>query len=69
MGHLAATTRRDRERLLGESGPLLPFFGARRLDEITPGMIREWWNQEVLAKGRAMGVTSHGVDPTGFSRP
>ena len=65
VGHLATTTRQDRERLLGESGPLLPFFGARRLDEITPGLIREWWNQEVIAKGRAMGTGGIYVDTLG----
>jgi integrase len=40
---LAMTTRRDRASYLRKDGPLLTFFGARALDEITPGLIREWW--------------------------
>jgi len=62
VGHLAATTRQDRERFLRKSGPLLPFFGERRLDDITPGLIREWWNEEVIAKGCAMGTGGIYVD-------
>jgi len=48
--HLAPTTKGERKRMLGENGPLLPAFGALRLDEITSGRLREWWSAEVTAK-------------------
>jgi len=42
-GHLAATTRRDRPYYLADDGPIVRFLGARRMDEITPALLREWW--------------------------
>ncbi|MCZ7618763.1 MAG: hypothetical protein M5U32_10825 [Myxococcota bacterium] len=60
-GHLAATTRRDRPYYLAEGGPLLRFLGDRRLDEISPALLREWWNVEIERTGeRAPGA--YGVD-------
>jgi integrase len=50
--HLASTTRSDREALLGPEGSLVRYFGAKRLDEVTPPVLRDWWNAQVLAKGR-----------------
>ena len=50
-GHLAATTRRDRPYYLAEGGPLLRFLGDRRLDEISPALLREWWNVEIERTG------------------
>lgn len=47
--HLAARTRRDRRAYLKPDGILMPHFGHRRLDEITPAMLREWYSAEVLA--------------------
>jgi hypothetical protein len=38
---LAATTLRDRRGYLGEQGLLLPYFASKRLDEITPEMLRQ----------------------------
>ena len=49
--NLAATTRRDRERYLEPDGRILGPLGARRLDEITPAVLREWWNAEIQARG------------------
>ncbi len=57
-GHLATRTRRDRKRHLGEDGSILPYFGRRRLDEITPAMLREWWGLEIEAH-------KHRTTPTG----
>ncbi len=45
--HLASTTRGDREAYLRENGPLVAFFGARKLDEITAPLVREWWTAEI----------------------
>lgn len=50
-GHLAATTRRDRPYYLAPDGPLLRFLGERRLDEITPALLREWWSIEIERTG------------------
>jgi len=52
--HLAATTQDDRESHLREDGPLMAFFGERKLDEITPPHLREWWNVEILGRGRTV---------------
>jgi len=52
-GHLAASTREDRERMLGPEGALLRDFGARRLDEVTRASLLEWWHVEVEARGRS----------------
>ena len=49
--HLAPTTQRDRKSYLREDGPLVRFFGPRRLDEVTPPLLREWWNAEIQARG------------------
>ena len=51
--HLAPTTRKDRRSYLREDGPLLGYFGQRKLDNIYPALLREWWNQEVLRAGRS----------------
>jgi len=48
---LAATTLRDRRRYLDEEGLLVPHFASKRLDEITPEMLRQWWT-EVIKKPR-----------------
>ncbi len=50
-GHLAATTRRDRPYYLAPGGPVLRFLGDLRLDEITPAVLREWWNVEIERTG------------------
>jgi len=52
--HLAGTTRADREGYLRPDGPLIRFFGGRKLDEITAPIVREWWNQEVLGRSRSI---------------
>ena len=49
--HLAATTQRDRQSQLRADGPLLGFMGARKLDEITAPMLREWWSAEIVGRG------------------
>lgn len=51
--HLAATTRKDHERLLGAKGPVTAYFGALRLDEITRGRLVEWWEKQVEGAGRS----------------
>jgi integrase len=51
--HLASTTRKDRRSYLREDGPLLGFFGQRKLNDIFPALLREWWNQEVIVAGRS----------------
>ncbi len=45
--HLAETSRRDRIGQLGENGRLLSTLGERRLDAITPAVLREWWSTEI----------------------
>jgi len=52
--HLTATTRSDRDSYLREDGPLVGFFGARRLDEIGVPDLRAWWNQEVTSAKRSV---------------
>jgi integrase len=49
--HLAETTQRDRVSQLRADGPLLSFLGARRLDEITAPLLREWWSAKILGRG------------------
>ncbi len=51
--HLAPTTRKDRRSYLREDGPLIGFFGRRKLDDISPPQLREWWNQEVTRASRS----------------
>ncbi len=48
--HLAETTRRDRPSYLRPEGPL-GLLAPRRLDEIDPPLIREWWNAEIQGRG------------------
>jgi len=59
---LAATTLRDRRRYLGETGLLLPHFASKRLDEITPEMLRQWWGKEITGKGRSAGTGRHYIN-------
>ena len=47
--HLAPTTKAERASLLREDGPLMASFAAKRLDEITPAMLLEWWVREIEA--------------------
>jgi hypothetical protein len=56
---LAATTLRDHRRHLGERGLLLPHFASKRLDEITPEMLRQWWGKEITGAGRSAGTGCH----------
>lgn len=49
IARLAPTTRGDRPGYLRESGPILRAFGAHRMDEITPAMLRAWWGEEIEA--------------------
>jgi len=51
-GALAATTAQDRRRHLTEDGPILPLLGNRRLDAVTPALLREWWGSAVEGRGR-----------------
>ena len=51
-GHLAPTTRSDRDSYLRKGGPLRGFFDAQRLDAIGVPELRAWWNQEVIAAPR-----------------
>jgi hypothetical protein len=51
--HLAPSTRSDRSTYLRADGPLIGFFGAKRIDEIDAPTLRAWWNQEVTAAGRS----------------
>jgi integrase len=51
--HLATTTGRDRRSHLRVGGPLDTFLGSRRLDEITPAVLREWWSSEIESQGRS----------------
>lgn len=46
-GQLEWTTRAGREGHLAPAGPLVSYFGRRRLDEITPALLRVWWGQEI----------------------
>ncbi|MCH8083366.1 MAG: site-specific integrase [Myxococcales bacterium] len=73
MAHLSASTREDRESLLGTNGILTKHFGGLRLDDIGRGSLLVWWQGEVEAKGRAhrtglnylsaiSGVLGHAVD-------
>ena len=48
---LAPTTKRDRNSVLAEGGPLLKHLGDLRLDAITAPVLREWWAKEVIARG------------------
>jgi integrase len=59
---LAATTLRDRRRYLGERGLLLPHFASKRLDEITPEMLRQWWGKEITGAGRSAGTGRHHIN-------
>jgi len=50
-GHLAPTTKGDRESALREDGPLLGYFGDTRLEAITSPALREWWGREIQRRG------------------
>ena len=52
VGHLAATTKVDRESHLKEDGPVLRHLAAKLVDEIAPATLREWWNREISHGGR-----------------
>ena len=60
--HLATTTRSDRPSYLRPTGPLMKHFGNRRLDEITAGMLREWWSVEIIAAERTAATGRHYID-------
>lgn len=60
-GHLAATTRVDLSRYLAADGPILARLGNRRLDAITPALLREWWALEVEAEKRSLSTGRHFV--------
>jgi len=62
VGHLAPTTRGDRTYYLGEGASLVSFFGPRRLDEITPPLLRRWWAECIDAKGRSTATGRHHLD-------
>ena len=52
-GHLASTTRKERARELGADGPLVPYFGSIKLDEISASDIRQWWTLNVQVAKRS----------------
>ncbi len=58
-GHLATRTQGDRQRQLRQGGSILPHFDRRRLDDITPAMLREWWGLEIQAKERSTATGRH----------
>jgi len=60
--HLATRTRSDRRHYLAKNGLLLPYFGRKRLDEITPAMLREWWGLVIQEAGRATQTGRHHVN-------
>jgi integrase len=60
--HLAATTLNDRPSYLRPDGPLMKHFGHRRLDEITSGMLREWWGVEIIGAERTAATGRHYID-------
>ena len=60
--HLAPRTHRDRRGYLKADGTLMLHLGARRLDEITTPMLREWWSLEITGKGRSTGTGRHHVN-------
>lgn len=49
VARLARTTRDDRPLYLSPEGPLLRRLGSRRMDQISPAMLRSWWGEEVDA--------------------
>jgi len=53
-GHLAGTTRSERQKILKAEGPILSALGGRQLDEVTPALLREWWGVAVEQKGRSL---------------
>ena len=57
--HLAPTTRRDRALTLAADGPVLRTLGAKRLDEITPALLHEWYAAEAAAERPKRGRRSH----------
>ncbi len=53
MGHLAASTREDREGLLREDGALVVYFGNRRVDELGRRDLVAWWASEIEGAGKS----------------
>jgi len=51
--HLAESTRKDRELLLGEGSQLIAYFGERRVDEVSRGDLFTWWETEIEGRGRS----------------
>jgi len=50
-GHLAASTKEDRDGLLKADGKLTAYFGQLELDEIGRANLVEWWTAEIEAEG------------------
>jgi integrase len=60
--HLAPTTQQDRKLVLRPDGPVIRSLGARRLDALTPAVLREWWNAEVTGAGRSTKIGRNYLD-------
>jgi integrase len=65
MTHLAGTTQGERRRCLRPEGPILTLLGDRRLDEITPAMLRAWWVDTVEVRGRSTKTGRNFLDAIG----
>jgi len=52
LGHLAATTRDDRKKILRDDGPLISRFGAFKLDAIRRRDLISWWEDFIKGEGR-----------------
>jgi|GEM_PF-1589339 len=52
VADLSPSSRRGLTSYLREDGPLMPFLGAHRLDEISVRVLRDWWAAEVIERGR-----------------
>ena len=65
MGHLAGTTQEERRSCLRPEGPILTLLGGRRLDEITPALLRGWWAETVEARGRSTKTGRNFLDAIG----
>jgi integrase len=51
--HLSASTKEDRNSLLGDGGILTRYFSEMRLDAITRPTLLEWWHAEIEGEGRS----------------
>src|SRR5262245_59994991 len=60
--HLAPTTREERARYLKTAGSLLSRLGERRLDEVQPADLREWWTSEVVQTERSPKTGANHLD-------